>query len=56
MEGKMESFAEYILSEENFDKKIEIMSYLQKRTNIFFDNSVIFKALIARFFIDTMDI
>lgn len=52
----MESFAEYILSEENFDKKIEIMSYLKKKTNIFFDNSVIFKALIVRFFIDTMEI
>lgn len=52
----MNSFAEYILSEEDFDKKIEIMSYLKKKTNIFFDNSVIFKALIVRFFIDTMDI
>ena len=52
----MESFAEYILSEQDFDKKIEIMSYLKKKTDIFFDNSVIFKALIVRFFIDTMEI
>lgn len=52
----METFAEYILSEENFGKKIEIMSYLKKKTNIFFDNSVIFKATIASLFIDTMDI
>lgn len=52
----MNSFADYILSEEDFDKKIEIMSYLKKKTNIFFDNSVIFKALIVRFFIDTMEI
>jgi len=52
----MESFAEYILSEEDFGKKIEIMSYLKKKTNIFFDNSVIFKAMIVRLFIDTMEI
>lgn len=52
----METFAEYILSEEDFGKKVEIMSYLKKKTNIFFDNSVIFKATIASFFIDTMDI
>lgn len=52
----MNSFAEYILAEKDFDKKIEIMLYLKKKTNIFFDNSVIFKALIANFFIDTMDI
>lgn len=52
----MESFAEYILSEEDFGKKVEIMSYLKKKTNIFFDNSVIFKALITKMFIETMDI
>lgn len=52
----MDSFADYILSEENFAKKIEIMCYLQKKTNIFFDNSVIFKALIAKLFIESMDI
>lgn len=52
----MDSFADYILSEENFAKKIEIMCYLQKKTNIYFDNSVIFKALIAKLFIESMDI
>lgn len=52
----MESFAEYILSEEDFGKKVEIISYLKKKTNIFFDNSVIFKAFITSLFIDTMDI
>lgn len=52
----MNSFAEYILSEEDFGKKIEIMSYLKRKTNIFFDNSVIYKAFIASMFIDTMDI
>lgn len=52
----MESFAEYILSEEDFGKKIEIVTYLKKKTNIFFDNSVIYKAFIASMFIDIMDI
>lgn len=52
----MESFAEYMLAEKDFSKKVEIMTYLKKKTNIFFDNSVIFKALIIRFFVDTMDI
>ena len=52
----MESFAEYILAEENFAKKVEIMVYLKKKTNIFFDNSVIYKAFIVSLFIDTMDI
>lgn len=52
----MDSFAEYILSEQDFGKKVEIMSYLKEKTGIFFDNSVIFKTLIASLFIDTMDI
>lgn len=52
----METFAEYILAEEDFGKKVEIMSYLKKKTNIFFDNSVIFKSFIVSMFIDTMDI
>lgn len=52
----MESFAEYILSEKDFGKKIEIMSYLKNKINIFFDNSVIFKTFIVNMFIDTMDI
>ena len=52
----MNSFAEYILSEEDFGKKVEIMLYLKKKTNIFFDNSVIFKALIVKLFIESMEI
>ena len=51
----METFADYILAENNFIKKMEIVYYLQKRHNdIFFDNSVILKAEIARLFIETM--
>ena len=52
----MEDFADYILAEKDFCKKIEIVSYLKKKTNIFFDNSVIFKATIAKLFIESMNI
>ena len=52
----MSSFAEYILSEKDFGKKIEIMLYLKKKTDIFFDNTVIFKALIVKLFIESMEI
>lgn len=52
----MESFADYILSEKDFSKKMEIVYYLQKRKKIFFDNSVILKADIARLFIDMMNL
>lgn len=50
----METFADYILSEKDFIKKLEIAYYLQKKKGIFFDNSVILKAEIARLFIETM--
>lgn len=52
----METFADYILSEEDYIKKMEIVYYLKKRTNIFFDNSVIFKTELARMFIEDMNI
>lgn len=47
-----ETFADYILSEQDWGKKLEIMYYLKKRTNIFYDNTVIFKTLITRMFLD----
>lgn len=47
-----ETFADYILSEKDWGKKLEIMYYLKKRTNIFYDNTVIFKTLITRMFLD----
>ncbi len=50
----METFADYILSEKDFIKKIEIVYFLQKRKKIFFDNSVVLKAEIARLFIEDM--
>lgn len=50
----METFADYILNEKDYMKKLEIVYYLQKRESIFFDNSVILKAEIARLFIEQM--
>ena len=48
----METFADYILNEQDYMKKLEIVYYLQKRTDIFFDNSVILKTEIARLFLE----
>lgn len=52
--NKMENqtFADYILSEKNWIKKMEIMYYLNKRGNVFFDNSVIFKTELLKLFLD----
>lgn len=51
-----ETFADYILSEENYIKKMEIVYYLKKKANIFYDNSVILKTELAKMFIETMEI
>ena len=52
----METFAEYILEEKDFARKAEIAYYLHKKKNIYFDNSVVYKAMVAKTFIDSMDI
>lgn len=52
----METFADYILSEKDWIKKMEIMHYLQKKTGIFFDNSVIFKTFLAKLFLEQTDL
>ena len=52
----METFADYIMNETDYSKKMEIAYYLQKRENIFFDNSVVLKAELAKLFIETMNI
>ncbi len=52
----METFADYILSEENWIKKMEIMHYLKKKTGVFFDKSVIFKTYLAKLFLDNTEI
>lgn len=48
----METFADYILSETDWVKKMEIMHYLKKKTGIFFDKSVIFKTYLAKLFLE----
>lgn len=50
----METFADYILSEQDLIRKMEIVYYLQKRTGIFYDNSVVLKTELAKLFIETM--
>ena len=48
----MNTFADYILEEEDLASKMEITYYLSKKTRIFFDKSVIFKTEIARMFLN----
>ncbi len=48
----MNTFADYILEEENLDAKMEITYYLSKKTKIFFDKSIVFKLEIARLFLN----
>lgn len=52
----METFADYILSEKDWIKKMEIMHYLKQKTGIFFDKSVIFKTFLAKLFLENSDI
>ncbi len=47
-----QTFADYILSEKDWIKKMEIMYYLNKRGNIFFDSSVVFKTEVLKLFLD----
>ena len=52
MKQEKETFANYILSEKDFKKKMQIVFYLQKKTGIFYDKTVIFKSEIAKLFMD----
>ena len=52
----METFAEYILAEPDWVKKLEIAYFLKKKANIFFNNTVIFKTVIAKLFLDNTDL
>lgn len=52
----METFADYILSEKDWIKKMEIMHYLKQKTGIFFDKSVVFKTYLSKTFLDNTDI
>ena len=48
----METFAEYILGEKDYDKKLGIMYFMGKKADIFFDGSVVFKTELAKLFIE----
>lgn len=50
----MNTFAEYILNEEELISKMEIVYYLSKKVKIYFDKTVIVKTELARMFIDYM--
>ncbi len=52
----METFADYILSEHSWIRKMEIMHYLKKKTGVFFDKSVIFKTYLAKLFLENSDL
>lgn len=56
MDYSQETFADYILSEEDWIKKMEIMYYLKKKINIFFDKTVVFKAQLLKLFIENTDL
>ncbi len=48
----MDTFASYILDEEELESKMEITYYLSKKAKVFFDKSVVFKLEIARLFLN----
>lgn len=50
----MDTFAEYILNEEELISKMEIVYYLSKKEKVHFDKAVIVKTELARMFIDYM--
>lgn len=48
----MNTFADYILEEEELDAKMEITYYLSKKAKVFFDKSIVFKTELARLFLN----
>lgn len=48
----MDTFADYILNEEDLSAKMEIVYYLAKKARIFFNKSIIFKTEITRMFLN----
>ncbi len=47
----MDTFADYILNEENLAAKMEIVYYLSKKEKIYFDKTIIVKTELARLFL-----
>ena len=50
----MNKVARYIYTQKNFVRKIEMVYYIKKINDLFFDTSVIFKTELARMFMDSM--
>lgn len=50
------TFADYLLSEDNWLQKLETMYYLNRKTHIFFDVSVVFKTQLLKLFLDNTDL
>lgn len=48
----MNTFADYILEEEELDAKMEIAYYLSKKTKVVFDKTIVFKTEIVRLFLE----
>ncbi len=48
----MNTFADYLLEEEELEAKMEIVYYLSKKQKVFFDKSVVFKTELARLFLN----
>lgn len=48
----MNTFADYILEEEELDSKMEITYYLSKKAKVFFDKSIVFKTELTRLFLN----
>lgn len=48
----MNTFADYILEEEELGSKMEIAYYLSKKEKVFFDKSIVFKTEITRLFLN----
>ena len=46
-----QNFAEYILNEEDYSAKLEILYFLSKKQDVFFNKTVVFKTEIARMFL-----
>ena len=51
-----ETFADYILNEKDWVRKLEIMYYLEKKGKVFFDNSVVLKTVLLKWFVEVMKI
>ena len=48
----MNTFADYILEEEELDSKMEITYYLSKKAKVFFDKYIVFKTELTRLFLN----